>query len=52
MMEGFVDFDVLTSLHAPAAENALIRIVAIKRIRVINLVRFASKRDPLVFNGQ
>src|ERR1700692_2562495 len=47
----FIDLNVLTSLYAAAAENALIRIVAVERIRVINLVRLRSKRNFLVLNG-
>jgi hypothetical protein len=50
--ERFIDFDVLTCLHAPATEDALIGIVAVERIRVIDLVRLRSKRDSLVLNGQ
>src|SRR5258708_34091500 len=48
----FVPLDVLTSLYAAGAENALIGIVAIERIRVINLVGLRSKRDLLMLNGQ
>src|SRR6266436_3646527 len=48
----FVDLDVLTSLNAAAAQNALIGIVAIERIRVIDLVGLRSKRDSLMLNGQ
>src|SRR5207244_9817154 len=50
--KSFVDLDVLTSLHTAAAENALIGIVAVERIRVVDLVWFRSKRDSLVLNGQ
>src|SRR5882724_5721531 len=48
----FVDLDVLTSLYAAAAQNALIGIVAIERIRVIDFVGFRMKRDALMFDGQ
>jgi len=50
--KSFVDLDVLTSLHTTAAENALIGIVAIERIRVVDLVGLRSKWDSLVLNGQ
>src|SRR5882724_13290571 len=48
----FVDLDILTSLYAAAAQNALIGIVAIERIRVIDFVGLRSKRDSLMLNGQ
>ena len=50
--ERFIDFNVLTSLNAPAAKNALIRIVTIKRICVIDFVRFRSEWDSLMLNRQ
>ena len=40
----FVDFDVLAGLDAAAAENALVRVVAIKRIGVVDFVRLGLKR--------
>src|SRR5207245_572792 len=50
--KSFVDLDVLTSLHTAAAENALIGIVSIERIRVVDFVGLRSKRDSLMLNGQ
>ena len=50
--ERFVNLDVLTCLDAPAAENALVGVVAIERICVIDLVRFRSEWDPLMLNSQ
>src|SRR5436853_6262557 len=50
--KSFVDLDVLTGFHTAAAKNALIGIVAVERIRVVDLVWFRSKRDSLVLNGQ
>src|SRR5579864_4795880 len=50
--ERFVDLDVLAGFYAPAAENALVGIVAIERICVIDLVRFRSEWDLLMLNRQ
>src|SRR5438094_3632937 len=50
--KSFVDLDVLTGFNAAAAENALIGIVAIERIRAVDLVGLRSKRDSLMLNGQ
>src|SRR2546426_103954 len=49
--ERLVDFDILTSLHATPAENALIRIVSIKWVRVIDFVRLRLERNLLMFDG-
>src|ERR1700676_1764181 len=48
----FVDLDVLASLYAAATKNALIGIVAIKRIGVIDFVGLRPKRNSLMLNGQ
>src|SRR5207237_3340870 len=50
--KSFVDLDVLTGFNAAAAENALIGVVSIERIRVVDFVGLRSKRDSLVLNGQ
>src|SRR5947208_15055678 len=50
--KSFVDLDVLTRLHTAAAENALIGIVAVERIRVVDLVWFRSNRDSLMLYSQ
>jgi hypothetical protein len=48
----FVDLDVLAGLHAAAAENALVGIVAVERIGVIDFVGLGYERDSLVLDGQ
>ena len=50
--ERFIDLDVLTCLYAAATQNALVGIVAVERVRVIDLVRFRSERYFLVLDGQ
>ena len=47
-----VDFNILASLHATSAENALIRIVSVKWVRVIDFVRLRLERNLLVLDGQ
>jgi hypothetical protein len=42
----------LACLYAAAAENALIRVIAIKRVSVVYLIRFGPKGNLLVFDGQ
>src|SRR5437660_11643442 len=50
--KSFVDLDVLTSLHTAAAETALIGIVAIGRIRVVDLVGLRWTRESPMLNRQ
>src|SRR5207302_4550748 len=50
--KGFVHLDILASLNATAAEDALIGIVTVEGIGVVNFVRLRSERNSLVFNGQ
>ena len=47
-----VDLQILAGLHAAAAQNALIGIVAVERITVVDLVGLLLKRVTLVFHGQ
>ena len=48
----FVDFEILASLDATAAQNALVGIVSVERIRVIDSVRFRLETQRLVFDCQ
>jgi hypothetical protein len=48
--EGLVHLDVLTGLHTPPAENALIRIVAIERVGEVLLVRLGPELADLVLH--
>jgi hypothetical protein len=50
--EGLVYLQVLTGFNAAPAENALLRIVAIKGIAWIDLVGFGLERDVLMFDGE
>ncbi len=47
-----VHLDVLAGLYAAAAENALAGVVAIERIRAVDLVRLRAERDPLMRDGE
>jgi len=47
-----VYLNVLAGLYTSAAEDALIRIVAIKRIGIVDLVRFRAERYLLMFDLQ
>jgi hypothetical protein len=47
-----VHFDVLTSFHAAAAQDALVGIVTVEGICVVDFVRLGLERDLLVLNGQ
>src|ERR1017187_4418122 len=47
-----VDLQILAGLHATATQNALIGIVAVKRIAVVDLVRLLLKRVALVIDGE
>src|SRR5438309_9914306 len=46
-----VDFNILASLDATSAENALIRVVSVKRVRVVHFVRLRLERNLLMLNG-
>ena len=48
----FVHFDVLTRFDAPAAENALVGVVAIEGIAVIDFVGFGRERDSLMLDRE
>src|SRR5882762_3532708 len=48
----FVHLDVLTGFHASPAQDALIGIVSVERIRAVDLVGLGLKRNALMFNGQ
>ena len=50
--ERFVHLHVLAGLHAAAAENALVGIVAIEGIGDVHLVRLGLERDMLVLDGE
>src|SRR5438270_4276082 len=50
--KSFIDLYVLTGFHAAPAQNALVRIVTIERIRAIDRVRLGPKWNALMFNGQ
>ena len=47
----FIDLEVLAGLYAPAAENALIRIVAIERISIVDFVGLGTIRDVLMLDA-
>src|SRR5579863_6979637 len=47
-----VDLQILARLHAAAAQNALIGIVAVERIAVVDLVWLLLKGVALVFHGE
>jgi uncharacterized membrane protein len=47
-----VYLNVLAGLYTSTAEDALIRIVPIKRIGIVNLVRFRAERYLLMFDLQ
>src|SRR6266404_3099379 len=46
-----VDLDILASLDTTSAENALIRIVSVKWVRVVHLVRFRLEGNLLMLDG-
>ena len=46
-----VDLNILASLDATSAENALIRIVSVKRVRVVHLVRLGLEGNFLMLHG-
>src|ERR1700732_4012154 len=48
----FVDLDILASLNTAPAEDALLGIASVKRIRAIDRVRLWPKRDLLVLDRQ
>src|SRR5262245_11095470 len=48
--ERLVDLDGLTRLHALAAQNALARVVSVKRIRHVHRIGFRLIRMILVFD--
>src|SRR5262249_61950002 len=50
--ERFIHLKVLACLYAPATENALIGIIAIKRVCIVDLVGLRSIGDVLAFNRQ
>ena len=50
--QSFVDLEILTSFDATAAQNALVGIVSVERIRVIDSVRFRLETQRLVFDCQ
>ena len=47
-----VDLQVLAGLHAAAAQNALVGIVAVERIAVVDFVGLGLERDMLVLDGE
>src|SRR6266403_5841816 len=49
--ERLVDLDILASLDATSAENALIGIVAVKWVRVVHLVRLRLEGNLLMLHG-
>src|SRR5882724_2904067 len=49
--EGLVDFDILAGLHATSAENALVRIVSVKWVRVVHFVRLRLERNLLMLDS-
>src|SRR3984893_18449853 len=50
--KGLIDLNVLAGFDASAAKNALLRVVAVERVRVILFVRLGMKRNRLMFNAQ
>src|SRR5438105_455190 len=50
--QSFVDLEVLAGLDATAAQNALVGIVTVERVRVINLVGLRFEGHALVFDAQ
>src|SRR6266404_4141079 len=49
--ERLVDLEILASLDATSAENALIGIVAVKWVRVVHLVRLRLEGNLLMLDG-
>ena len=48
--KSLIYLDVLAGFNAPSAEDALARIVSVKRIGGIDLVRFLPERDALMLH--
>src|SRR6267378_7858129 len=48
----FIYLDVLACFYTSTTQKALVRIIAIERIRIVDLVRLGPKRNLLVFDGQ
>ncbi len=50
--ERFIHLNILAGLDAAAAQNALIRIVSVERVRVIYFIRLGLERNILMLNCQ
>src|SRR5260370_40507403 len=50
--QGFIYLEILTGLDAAAAENALVGIVAVKRVGVVDFPGFGLERYALVLHPQ
>jgi hypothetical protein len=50
--KSFIDLEILTGFDTTTTQNALVRIIAIERVRIINLVGFRAEWNALMFDAQ
>src|SRR5713226_4277411 len=50
--QSFVDLEILAGFDAAAAQNALVGIIAVKRVSVIDFVGFGLEWNTLVLDAQ